>query len=80
MHLWAESMPVLHLAMAVHTKFEAFDPNLSGRIRNYSVVLHTSDWLLDTLKFAEQLRPILHGRISRFDPNKALRLMPSESQ
>jgi hypothetical protein len=79
MHLWAESMPVLHLAMAVSTKFEAFDPNLSDDEKLFCL-LHTSDWLLDTLKFAEQLRPILHGRISRFDPNKALRLIPSESQ
>jgi hypothetical protein len=79
MHLWAESIPVLHLAMAVYTKFEAFDPNLSGDEKLFCL-LHTADWLFDTLKFAEQLRPILHGRIPRFDPNKALRLIPSESQ
>jgi hypothetical protein len=79
MHFWAESMPVLHLAMAVYTRFQGFAPNLSDDDKLFCL-LHTSEWLFDTLKFAEQIRPILHDRIPRFDPNKALRLIPAENQ
>jgi hypothetical protein len=76
MHIWVESMPVLHLAMAVCAKFQALDPNLSDDDKLFCLI-HSSEWLFDTVKFAEEIRPILQSRIPRFDPSKAIRLLPA---
>jgi hypothetical protein len=87
MHLWTESMPVLPLAMSVCWRFRDVDPSPAHSEGSPSLfdrklfsLLHTSEWLFDTRTLAEQLRLILSDRIARFDPDKALRLIPAESK
>jgi hypothetical protein len=77
-HVWVESLPVLHLAIALHLRIENFPPEypLWSRLL---LLLYSPDWLPDALICAEGFRSLLQSRVLSFDPEKALRLIPANN-
>lgn len=73
MHIWSESLPVLHLAMALFSKVKEFDEGLSFDERLF-VLIHDTAWLDTTLSVAEGILPLLSLRIPQFDADRAIRI------
>lgn len=67
--IWAESLPVLHLTIAVAAELQKQSENPMRLIYNHS-------WLVRSLKGAEQLVPFLQTHIPSFHPERAICLIP----
>jgi hypothetical protein len=74
--IWAESLPVLHLAIALYQRIETLGLDGSDDDK-LLLLLFRTDWLLPTLLYAESLRTFLPSRIPTFHPDKAVRLLPA---
>ncbi len=92
--IWAESLPVLHLAIALLQQVEGmFVGNAISQAKTSPkekaeetptedkllLLLSKTEWLVPTLNYAESLRTFLPTFIPTFLPEKAIRLLPPKS-
>lgn len=71
---WAESLPALHLAIALHQEIESLTLDGSDEDKLLLLLFRTG-WLLKALLYAESLRTFLPSRIPTFPSDKAIRLL-----
>ncbi len=78
--MWLPSMPVLHLCLIMFEMVHKFDRGTDFEKITFELHAHP-EWLHDALLRAEGLRMVLHECVpeNRFDPNKAVRMLPTES-
>lgn len=78
--IWAGSLPVLHLAIAMHQRIETLPGDKD--IDKLRQCLYPPDWLKDWLQevliYAEYLRTILPSRFPSFGRGNTVRLLPIE--
>jgi len=81
--VWADSLPVLHLAIALWQELPKWEeacksPPLLRQVLLWGI--WTTRWLRPALTYAEGLRlsPYFHQHIPSFRPEKAVRLVPIE--
>jgi hypothetical protein len=77
-HMWLPSMPVLHLCLVLFAIVNGFPEGTPGEAM-YLDLVRRPEWLHDALLRAEIVRKRMHECVQEFDPEKALRLLPSES-
>ena len=69
--MWAESLPVIHLAVPIHWKFL----ELLAEGKELQMIADPS-WLPSAMRNAEALREYIPQFIHTFDPRSAIRLVP----
>lgn len=74
--VWAESLPVLHLTIALLQQVEGF-PAEAPTVDKLLLLLFNTDWLVPVLSYAESLRTFLPSLIPTFKPERAVRLLPA---
>jgi hypothetical protein len=82
--VWADSLPVLHLAIALWQELPRWEeactcPRLLPQVLLWGIWVTT--WLRPALTYAEGLRlsPYVHEHIPTFRPQEAIRLLPAQN-
>ena len=76
-HTWLSSMPVLHLGLILSMIIMGFPQGTSDEKIVFDLIDNPM-WLHDALLKAEGIRMLIHDRVPEFNPDTALRLLPSE--
>ena len=72
--IWGTTKPVLHLAMC----FPREEDRVAGNYDSFLHILQPATWLRRSLQQAEMLRLIIPHFIPSFQPDEAVRLLPTE--
>ncbi len=74
--VWYESLPVLHLAIALCLTVRRYRPDLPVSASGY-LLLKDPSWLCGALGYADtKIRPALHEFFPDFDPATAVQIIP----
>lgn len=76
-YMWLPSMPVLHLCIVLFGIIHGFPEGTSNEARFFDLVKRP-EWLEGALLRAERIRLLLCNSVPEFNPDRALRLLPSE--